>query len=221
MGLIELPASTTESQALWPPHNTSSHYEQLMRRPPVLSGYDLSSEMDPKSHTTITILSGAARTGLLIRQLLIRELAAPPEGRLEQNEKVLTQSSDRVSFGGSQHPSRPRRPHHLQGEVGPRDEEGAGHEAAPVLQAGHAPGQARVPEAHGVLQQKIGKDGMPVFWLFGGIAVDLLQHQRDAATADEHVPLAGVRQRLFRTHGSPSHMPCTLKELMTAFDGMR
>ncbi|GBM34853.1 hypothetical protein AVEN_208051-1 [Araneus ventricosus] len=35
-------------------HN-SPHYERLMRRPPVLPGYDQSSEMTPKSHTIITI----------------------------------------------------------------------------------------------------------------------------------------------------------------------
>ncbi|GBM77049.1 hypothetical protein AVEN_79060-1 [Araneus ventricosus] len=41
-------------RALRPPHN-SSHYERLIRRPPILSGFDPSSEMGPKSHTTITV----------------------------------------------------------------------------------------------------------------------------------------------------------------------
>ncbi|GBN62507.1 hypothetical protein AVEN_163860-1 [Araneus ventricosus] len=60
-------------RALWFPHS-SSHYERLMRRPPISPGYDPSSEMDPKSHTTITVSKKRARTCLLIRQLLIREL---------------------------------------------------------------------------------------------------------------------------------------------------
>ncbi|GBO05654.1 hypothetical protein AVEN_172526-1 [Araneus ventricosus] len=55
-------------QALWSPHN-SPHYIRLMRRPPILPGYDPSSEMGPKNHTT-----KGARTCLLIRQLLIRGL---------------------------------------------------------------------------------------------------------------------------------------------------
>ncbi|GBM98529.1 hypothetical protein AVEN_53821-1 [Araneus ventricosus] len=60
-------------RALWSPHN-SPHYERLMRRPPILPGYDPSSEVGPKSHTTITASTKGARTCLLIRQLLIREL---------------------------------------------------------------------------------------------------------------------------------------------------
>ncbi|GBO03809.1 hypothetical protein AVEN_249432-1 [Araneus ventricosus] len=42
---------------------------------PVLLGYDPSSEMGPKSHTTIDV----ARTHLLIRRLLIREIEVPPD----------------------------------------------------------------------------------------------------------------------------------------------
>ncbi|GBO43397.1 hypothetical protein AVEN_229646-1 [Araneus ventricosus] len=41
-------------QALWSPHN-SPHYEWLMRRSLILLGYDPSSKMSPKSHTTITV----------------------------------------------------------------------------------------------------------------------------------------------------------------------
>ncbi|GBN88986.1 hypothetical protein AVEN_173424-1 [Araneus ventricosus] len=70
------------SQELRPPHH-NSHYEQLMRRPPpapVLPRYDLSSEMGPKSHTTIIVPIREARTCLPIRQLFIRELAVPPMG---------------------------------------------------------------------------------------------------------------------------------------------
>ncbi|GBN11905.1 hypothetical protein AVEN_263871-1 [Araneus ventricosus] len=59
--------------ALWSPHNIP-HYKRLMGRPPILPGYDPSSEVDPKSHTTITASTKGARTYLLIRQLLIREL---------------------------------------------------------------------------------------------------------------------------------------------------
>ncbi|GBN18290.1 hypothetical protein AVEN_166926-1 [Araneus ventricosus] len=44
---------------------------------PVLPGYDPSSEMGHKSHTTITVPTSEAKTCLLIRQLLIRELAVP------------------------------------------------------------------------------------------------------------------------------------------------
>ncbi|GBL96389.1 hypothetical protein AVEN_43710-1 [Araneus ventricosus] len=51
-------------RVLWPLHN-SPHYERLMRRPPVLPGYDPSSEMGPKSHTTITAPTREARTRLL------------------------------------------------------------------------------------------------------------------------------------------------------------
>ncbi|GBL92890.1 hypothetical protein AVEN_54554-1 [Araneus ventricosus] len=41
---------------------------------PIVPGYDPSSEMGPKSHTTITAYTKEARACLLIRQLLIREL---------------------------------------------------------------------------------------------------------------------------------------------------
>ncbi|GBM17998.1 hypothetical protein AVEN_238394-1 [Araneus ventricosus] len=73
------PVSTLNDQpprlhrALWSPYN-SPHYERLMRRPPILPGYDPSSEVGPKSHSTITASTKGARTCLLIRQLLIREL---------------------------------------------------------------------------------------------------------------------------------------------------
>ncbi|GBO22081.1 hypothetical protein AVEN_2152-1 [Araneus ventricosus] len=56
----------------------SPHYERLMQQPPGLPGYDLSSEMSPKSHTTIIAPSGWRER--LIRQPLIRELAVPPMG---------------------------------------------------------------------------------------------------------------------------------------------
>ncbi|GBM86834.1 hypothetical protein AVEN_213782-1 [Araneus ventricosus] len=36
----------------------SPHYEQLVQQPSVLPGSDLSSEMGPKSHITIIVLSG-------------------------------------------------------------------------------------------------------------------------------------------------------------------
>ncbi|GBM20864.1 hypothetical protein AVEN_224111-1 [Araneus ventricosus] len=60
-------------RALWSPHN-SPHYELLMRRLLILPryGYDPSTKMIPKSHTTITVSTKGARTCLLIRQLLIR-----------------------------------------------------------------------------------------------------------------------------------------------------
>ncbi|GBM17713.1 hypothetical protein AVEN_56033-1 [Araneus ventricosus] len=48
--------------------------------PPLLSGYDPSSEMGPESHTTITIPTREARIRLLIRWLLNRELAVPAGG---------------------------------------------------------------------------------------------------------------------------------------------
>ncbi|GBN42254.1 hypothetical protein AVEN_155930-1 [Araneus ventricosus] len=48
-----------------------------MRRSPGLPGY-YRKETGPKSHTTITSPTGEARTRLLIRQLLIRELEVPP-----------------------------------------------------------------------------------------------------------------------------------------------
>ncbi|GBO11436.1 hypothetical protein AVEN_25178-1 [Araneus ventricosus] len=73
------PGSTLNDQpprlhrALWSPHN-SPHYERLMCRLPILPGCDPSSEVGPKSHTTITASTKGARTCLLIRQLLIREL---------------------------------------------------------------------------------------------------------------------------------------------------
>ncbi|GBO39246.1 hypothetical protein AVEN_264619-1 [Araneus ventricosus] len=51
-----------------------------MRRPSILPGYYLSSEMVPKSHTTVIVPIREARTCLLIRQLLIRELVVPPMG---------------------------------------------------------------------------------------------------------------------------------------------
>ncbi|GBN26476.1 hypothetical protein AVEN_201728-1 [Araneus ventricosus] len=48
-------------RALWSPHNIP-HYERLMRRPhPLLPRYELSSEMGPKSHTTITASTKGAR----------------------------------------------------------------------------------------------------------------------------------------------------------------
>ncbi|GBO32583.1 hypothetical protein AVEN_154238-1, partial [Araneus ventricosus] len=48
-----------------------------MQQQPVLPGYDLSSEMDPKSPTTI-IVPSLSRVSLLIRQPLIHKLAVPP-----------------------------------------------------------------------------------------------------------------------------------------------
>ncbi|GBM47517.1 hypothetical protein AVEN_211137-1 [Araneus ventricosus] len=72
-------AAATDSQALWPTHN-SPHHERLMRQSPVLPGYDLSAEMGLKSHTIISIPTGEARTCLLKLQLLIRELAVTPGG---------------------------------------------------------------------------------------------------------------------------------------------
>ncbi|GBO26721.1 hypothetical protein AVEN_238191-1 [Araneus ventricosus] len=60
-------------RALWSLHN-SPHHERHIRRSPILPGYDPSSEMGPKSHITITVFTKGARTCLLIRQLLIREL---------------------------------------------------------------------------------------------------------------------------------------------------
>ncbi|GBN80691.1 hypothetical protein AVEN_98463-1 [Araneus ventricosus] len=69
-----------------PPHN-SPHYQGFMRRPTVIPGYYPSSEMGPKSHTTITTPSEEARTCLLIRQLLIRELAVPPRNCGQHNHK--------------------------------------------------------------------------------------------------------------------------------------
>ncbi|GBN43836.1 hypothetical protein AVEN_137872-1 [Araneus ventricosus] len=53
----ERPAAATDSQALWFLHN-SPHYERLMQQHTFLTGYDPSSEVDPKSHTTIIVLSG-------------------------------------------------------------------------------------------------------------------------------------------------------------------
>ncbi|GBN41968.1 hypothetical protein AVEN_197762-1 [Araneus ventricosus] len=55
-GLHERPAVAADNLALWPPHN-SHLYEWFMRRPPVLPGYDLSSEIGPKSNTTIKSLA--------------------------------------------------------------------------------------------------------------------------------------------------------------------
>ncbi|GBL90643.1 hypothetical protein AVEN_219312-1 [Araneus ventricosus] len=60
-------------RALWSPHNIP-HYERVMRRPPILPGYDPTSEMDPKNHITITASTKGARTCLLILQLLISDL---------------------------------------------------------------------------------------------------------------------------------------------------
>ncbi|GBN00976.1 hypothetical protein AVEN_223698-1 [Araneus ventricosus] len=77
--LHERPVAATDSQALRLLHN-SSHYDLFMRRPPVLLGYDLSSEMGPKSYTTIAILTKESRICLLTLQLLIRELAAFSDG---------------------------------------------------------------------------------------------------------------------------------------------
>ncbi|GBN67601.1 hypothetical protein AVEN_105655-1 [Araneus ventricosus] len=55
--------------AIW---DDSPHYERLMRPSPVLPGYDPSSEMGPKNHTTISVPTGETRTHLPIRRLLIR-----------------------------------------------------------------------------------------------------------------------------------------------------
>ncbi|GBM23574.1 hypothetical protein AVEN_196649-1 [Araneus ventricosus] len=52
---------------------TSGSYDDT----PVLPGYDPSSQIGPKSHTTIIVPIREARSCLLIRQLLIRELAVP------------------------------------------------------------------------------------------------------------------------------------------------
>ncbi|GBN98607.1 hypothetical protein AVEN_14863-1 [Araneus ventricosus] len=74
------------SQALRPPHY-NPHKERFMLRPtPVLPGYDLSSEMGPKSHATIIVPIRMARTCLLMRQLLIRELAVENRKRKMETE---------------------------------------------------------------------------------------------------------------------------------------
>ncbi|GBO00548.1 hypothetical protein AVEN_210135-1 [Araneus ventricosus] len=72
--------AATDSQELWPPHN-SPHYERAHTPPPpILPVYYLYSGMGVKSHITISLATGMAKTCLVIRQLLIRELAVPYEG---------------------------------------------------------------------------------------------------------------------------------------------
>ncbi|GBM48118.1 hypothetical protein AVEN_116834-1 [Araneus ventricosus] len=88
-GRHERPAAATGSQALWFLHN-SPHYERFMQQPPVLQGYDLSSEMDPKRHTTIIAPTREVRIFLLIRQVLIR---CPPvsQDRGNQTKSITVQ----------------------------------------------------------------------------------------------------------------------------------
>ncbi|GBN44382.1 hypothetical protein AVEN_193323-1, partial [Araneus ventricosus] len=52
----ERSAAAADNQALWFLHN-SPHYERLMQQTPVLPGYDPSSEVGPKSLTTIIVPS--------------------------------------------------------------------------------------------------------------------------------------------------------------------
>ncbi|GBN21488.1 hypothetical protein AVEN_36767-1 [Araneus ventricosus] len=66
-------------RALCSPHN-NSHYQHPLPTTPVLLGYDPSSEMDPKSHTTIAIPTWKASSRFLIQRQLFRVLAAPPVG---------------------------------------------------------------------------------------------------------------------------------------------
>ncbi|GBL77000.1 hypothetical protein AVEN_12658-1 [Araneus ventricosus] len=48
----------------------SPHYERPMQQPPVLPGYDLSSEMGPEGHTTIIVPSGWREPAYLHGSLL-------------------------------------------------------------------------------------------------------------------------------------------------------
>ncbi|GBN49778.1 hypothetical protein AVEN_74069-1 [Araneus ventricosus] len=73
-----------------------------MQRPPVLPGYDLSSEMDPKSHTTIIVPSREARASLLIRLILIRELAVHPPTPMDLAEKSRGRTTIKAIQGSTQ-----------------------------------------------------------------------------------------------------------------------
>ncbi|GBO41310.1 hypothetical protein AVEN_265215-1 [Araneus ventricosus] len=53
------------------PTQNSPHYKQPIRRSSFLQEYDQSSEMGPKSHTTITISNREPRLCSLIRLILI------------------------------------------------------------------------------------------------------------------------------------------------------
>ncbi|GBN59862.1 hypothetical protein AVEN_7899-1 [Araneus ventricosus] len=89
---VERPAAASDSQVMHcgcciiVPITSGS-----CNNPPVLPGYDLSSEVGPKRPTAIIVPSGEARTCLLILQLLIRELAVTPDrGTMAYENKSLT-----------------------------------------------------------------------------------------------------------------------------------
>ncbi|GBO36350.1 hypothetical protein AVEN_102502-1 [Araneus ventricosus] len=72
----ERPAATTAKSGTEAPHY-NPHYERFMRRPPtttVLPGYDLSSEMGPKSHTTIIVPLGRRESAYLYGSLSSTEM---------------------------------------------------------------------------------------------------------------------------------------------------
>ncbi|GBN87288.1 hypothetical protein AVEN_125351-1 [Araneus ventricosus] len=73
-----------------------------MRRPPFYQGttYDPSSEIGPKSPIAIAVPTREARTCLLIRPLLIRELAVPPVGYIEEEKSLHPQYANVLSLNG-------------------------------------------------------------------------------------------------------------------------
>ncbi|GBM37459.1 hypothetical protein AVEN_263137-1 [Araneus ventricosus] len=73
----------------WPPRQHSQalrflhyspHYERFMQQTPVLPGYDLSSEMGPKSHTTIIVPSGWRETAYIYGSLSSVNSRCHPDG---------------------------------------------------------------------------------------------------------------------------------------------
>ncbi|GBN55607.1 hypothetical protein AVEN_223864-1 [Araneus ventricosus] len=58
----------------------SPHYERLMQQSPGIPGYGLSSEMGPKSHTTIIVPSGWRESAYLYGSLSSENSRCTPTG---------------------------------------------------------------------------------------------------------------------------------------------
>ncbi|GBM30224.1 hypothetical protein AVEN_10968-1 [Araneus ventricosus] len=77
------------------PRIIALHYKRLMRRSPVLPGYDPSSEMGPKSHNTITI-----PTIIILQKLepvFLSSCFSPVNSRCPPAEKLLKVTAKKAS----------------------------------------------------------------------------------------------------------------------------
>ncbi|GBN88448.1 hypothetical protein AVEN_7722-1 [Araneus ventricosus] len=86
----------TDSQALWFLHN-SPHYERLIQKPPVLPGYDLSSEWILRATPPLVYQSGRQEAAYLYGSFSSVNLWCPPMGLDGRDERPQTSRREFVS----------------------------------------------------------------------------------------------------------------------------